>query len=419
MNSLRRRIDRFCVLHPNFGIPNLMLYIVIGNIAFYLLSLFSTLDGGSFYSILSFSWAGLKQGQLWRLLSFSFLPTDMRPFWLLVSCYFYYWIGSTLEREWGTAKFTIYYLSGVLLTALGAQYDILVVLDLVVFDVAAGYLDGAVGDIVDEGAVVAHQHHGFGRLGEKLLKPLYALDVEVVGRLVEQEHVGLLQENLGELDAHAPATGELARGAVEVAALEAQTGEGALEGGFVVVSAEHHVAVVLESELLDQLGIALALVVGAVGHFLLQPLDALLHAGGVDEGFAGLFDDGGVVGEFHHLRQIAYGGVVGDGYSARGGFLLSAEYLEHGRFAGAVLAHERYAVAVVDDKTHVMEERAGAELYSEIFYRNHIYGLQYACTALSCWGVDGRQGVAVCLYIRFNYSSHSGHDAQTRRRDLC
>ena len=99
LNSLRRRIDRFCVLHPNFGIPNLMLYIVIGNIAFYLLSLFSTLDGGSFYSILSFSWAGLKQGQLWRLLSFSFLPTDTRPFWLLVSCYFYYWIGSGYDWQ--------------------------------------------------------------------------------------------------------------------------------------------------------------------------------------------------------------------------------------------------------------------------------------------------------------------------------
>ena len=96
LNSLRRRIDRFCVLHPNFGIPNLMLYIVIGNIAFYLLSLFSTLDGGSFYSILSFSWAGLKQGQLWRLLSFSFLPMTTSPFWLLVSCYFYYWIGATI-----------------------------------------------------------------------------------------------------------------------------------------------------------------------------------------------------------------------------------------------------------------------------------------------------------------------------------
>ena len=120
LNSLRRRIDRFCALHPRFGIPNLMLYIVIGNIAFYLLSIFSSLSSVSFYSILSFSWAGIRAGQLWRLLSFSFLPTDTRPFWLLVSCYFYYWIGSTLEREWGTAKFTIYYLSGVLLTALGA-----------------------------------------------------------------------------------------------------------------------------------------------------------------------------------------------------------------------------------------------------------------------------------------------------------
>ena len=121
MRKLMNKIDRFCYTHPRFGIPNLMLYIVIGNIAFYLLSLFSTLDGGSFYSILSFSWAGLKQGQLWRLLSFSFLPTDTRPFWLLVSCYFYYWIGSTLERQWGTAKFTTYYLSGMLLTVIGAS----------------------------------------------------------------------------------------------------------------------------------------------------------------------------------------------------------------------------------------------------------------------------------------------------------
>ena len=108
------------MLHPNFGIPNLMLYIVIGNIAFYLLSLFSTLDGGSFYSILSFSWAGPQAGSFGGCCPSAFCRRTRGPFWLLVSCYFYYWIGSTLEREWGTAKFTIYYLSGVLLTALGA-----------------------------------------------------------------------------------------------------------------------------------------------------------------------------------------------------------------------------------------------------------------------------------------------------------
>ena len=32
-----------------------------------------------------------------------------------------YWIGSALERQWGTAKFTTYYLSGMLLTVIGAS----------------------------------------------------------------------------------------------------------------------------------------------------------------------------------------------------------------------------------------------------------------------------------------------------------
>ena len=36
--------------------------------------------------------------------------------WALLFFYFYYWIGSTLEREWGTARFNIFIFSGVLLT---------------------------------------------------------------------------------------------------------------------------------------------------------------------------------------------------------------------------------------------------------------------------------------------------------------
>ena len=34
--------------------------------------------------------------------------------------YFYYWIGSSLETEWGAGKFTIYYLIGALLQAVFA-----------------------------------------------------------------------------------------------------------------------------------------------------------------------------------------------------------------------------------------------------------------------------------------------------------
>ena len=117
MKKLNQAIDRFCILHPNFGIPNLMLYVVIGNVVLGLLSNFSN---GSFLSFFSYTLSGLLHGQVWRLVTFVLIPESTSPFYLLITCYFYYWIGSTLEREWGTAKFTIYYLSGVLLTALGA-----------------------------------------------------------------------------------------------------------------------------------------------------------------------------------------------------------------------------------------------------------------------------------------------------------
>ena len=41
MHSITDWLDRFCYKHPRLGIPNLMMYIVIGNIAVYLLDNFS------------------------------------------------------------------------------------------------------------------------------------------------------------------------------------------------------------------------------------------------------------------------------------------------------------------------------------------------------------------------------------------
>ena len=32
MKKLNRAVDRFAYSHPNFGIPNLMRYVVIGNV---------------------------------------------------------------------------------------------------------------------------------------------------------------------------------------------------------------------------------------------------------------------------------------------------------------------------------------------------------------------------------------------------
>lgn len=111
--NLRQKIDRFCAMHPRFGIPNLMRYITIANVVFWLLGLVNR----PLMSYLLFDPALILHGQIWRLITFVFYPPSTGVLALLVF-YFYYWIGTSLENQWGTGPFTFYLLSGVVLTIL-------------------------------------------------------------------------------------------------------------------------------------------------------------------------------------------------------------------------------------------------------------------------------------------------------------
>ena len=119
LKKLYDGVQRFCAAHPRFGIPNLMRVIVIGNVAVYVLMLLTQANDANALSFLTFNLNALLHGEVWRLVTFVFVPAYSSPFALLISLYFYYWIGSTLERQWGTAKFNLYYISGALLTVLG------------------------------------------------------------------------------------------------------------------------------------------------------------------------------------------------------------------------------------------------------------------------------------------------------------
>ena len=119
MKKLYDGVQRFCAAHPRFGIPNLMRVIVLGNVAVYVLMLLTQANDANALSFLTFNLNALLHGEVWRLVTFVFVPAYSSPFALLISLYFYYWIGSTLERQWGTAKFNLYYISGALLTVLG------------------------------------------------------------------------------------------------------------------------------------------------------------------------------------------------------------------------------------------------------------------------------------------------------------
>ena len=133
MKKLNQWIDRFAYSHPRFGIPNLMLYIVIANAATYILTMFAGTEALSF---LRFDLAHLLQGEVWRLVTFVLLPFTYHPFSLFIMLSFYYFVGGTLEREWGTAKFTLYYLSGMILS----------VLSTVILSLATGYYGWSLSD---------------------------------------------------------------------------------------------------------------------------------------------------------------------------------------------------------------------------------------------------------------------------------
>jgi len=109
LKALSRAIDKFCQKHRGFGVPRLMLFIVLISAVVFIIG------GDGLISFLAFHPALIMRGEVWRLITWIFLPLNNNWIFVAIALYFYFFIGSTLEREWGTAKFTIYYVFGVLL----------------------------------------------------------------------------------------------------------------------------------------------------------------------------------------------------------------------------------------------------------------------------------------------------------------
>ena len=87
MRKLCDSVDRFCLQHPRFGIPNLMKFLVGIMAVVFVLDLFS--NGYASY-MLYFNAELVLQGELWRLVTWMFLPTNGSLFWIFISLSFYY-----------------------------------------------------------------------------------------------------------------------------------------------------------------------------------------------------------------------------------------------------------------------------------------------------------------------------------------
>ena len=109
-DKLERRFGKY-------AIPNLMYYIIGIYLVGFVIELFAP-DVYTYY--LSLDVAKVLHGQVWRLVTFILQPPSSSIIFMVFTLYFYYVIGTVLERIWGSFKFNVYYFSGVILHIIAA-----------------------------------------------------------------------------------------------------------------------------------------------------------------------------------------------------------------------------------------------------------------------------------------------------------
>ena len=113
LKNLRRQFDLFCYKNRNKGIPNLMLYIVAGTAVVYLMS--DIAGNSGLYTMLYFDRDKILQGQVWRLITYPLTFNAGNLLLTAISLFCYYSIGRAMENVWGTLRFNLFYLTGVVM----------------------------------------------------------------------------------------------------------------------------------------------------------------------------------------------------------------------------------------------------------------------------------------------------------------
>ena len=113
MKNLRRQFDLFCYRNRNKGIPNLMLYIVLGTAVVYVMSQMSR--NPFLYNLLYFDRELILRGQVWRLITYPLTYNAGSLLLTAISLFCYYSLGRAMENIWGTLRFNLFYLTGVVM----------------------------------------------------------------------------------------------------------------------------------------------------------------------------------------------------------------------------------------------------------------------------------------------------------------
>jgi hypothetical protein len=119
MERLLARLERKL---GRFAIPNLTYVIVAGMAAVYVLSMLKP----EFQPALQLDLDEIRRGQVWRLFTYLFLPPRVsmcglpEPIVMMFALYFIWLMGTNLENEWGSFKYNVFWLVGMIGTTVAA-----------------------------------------------------------------------------------------------------------------------------------------------------------------------------------------------------------------------------------------------------------------------------------------------------------
>lgn len=109
LNKMERKFGRY-------AIPNLTIYII----GTYILGYVIQLTARNVLGFLLLNPYAILHGEVWRLISWILIPPGSLDLLTILVLWFYYSIGTALERTWGTFRYNVYIFSGILFTIIGA-----------------------------------------------------------------------------------------------------------------------------------------------------------------------------------------------------------------------------------------------------------------------------------------------------------
>jgi hypothetical protein len=230
-------------------------------------------------------------------------------------------------------------------------------------ELRVGDVQGDVGHGVEELAVVADDDHRAGVFLQPGFEPDQRVQVQVVGRLVEQQQLARAHQGACELQAHAPAAREAVDRLVQLVDLEAQPEDERLRARHgVVLAGVGQVGVGVGQGHAGVVGI------GGVRGFGEGQLLAQFHQAGV----ARHHEVGGRLAGFGHvLRHLRQPPLLRDGEIAAVFVQRAVEQREQGGLAGAVAAHQADLLAGVEGDGCAVEQHFGAAAQDDVLESDH------------------------------------------------